>query len=159
MLTPSEPFAFGPTQAGIVITAGGPPPSAETTWVSPPDRFEGGCRTINGANVLRIEPTAGSRRPNWFPEPGWGTHLVDVNLALEPLVSLAGRQAERWANPQITLVARCVRGRLRTSIGGRDAGFVARHAVRRRGKRLRAVLQLRHGAPERLVLERARPRC
>ena len=159
LLTPSESFAFGPIQAGIVVTAGGPPPSAETTWVSPPDRFEGGCRTINGANVLRIDPTEGSRRPNWFPEPNWGTHLVDVNLALEPLVSLAGRQAARWTNPQITLLARCARGRLRTGIGGRDASFVARHRIMRRGKRLRAVLHLRHGAPERLVLERARPRC
>ena len=33
----------------------------------------------------------GSRRPMWFPEPGWGTHLIDANIALDPLVALVAR--------------------------------------------------------------------
>jgi hypothetical protein len=96
LLTPSEPFAPGPIFAGIVLTADGVPPFATTTWASPPDRFDGGCRTIDGAHVLRLDPQLGSRRPMWFPEPNWGTHLVDVNLALDPLVSLVSQQAQRW---------------------------------------------------------------
>lgn len=96
LLTPSEPFAPGPILAGIVLTSNGVPPFATTTWVSPPDRAEGGCERIDGAHVLRLEPVGVSRRPMWFPEPNWGTHLVDVNLALDTLVSLVGQQAARW---------------------------------------------------------------
>jgi hypothetical protein len=185
MLTPSEPFATGPIQAGIVITARGTPPSAPTTWVIPPDRFEGGCRTINGANVLRFDPVGESRRPMFYPEPSWGTHLVDVNLAFEPMVSLVGQQAERWARPDVRLTRRCVGGgRLRVRLAGRDAEFVrdvsfkaGRRLVARattarlertlrrttlratRGRPLRAVVYLKAGAPERVVLERSLPSC
>ena len=93
---PSEPFAYGPIWAGIIVTNGGPPPTASTTWVEPADRFQGGCRTINGANVLRYEPVDGARRPNWFPEPGWGTHLIDVNYGLERQVAIVATQSTQW---------------------------------------------------------------
>jgi hypothetical protein len=159
VMTPSEPYALGPIAAGVLLTSVGMTPRADTTWVVAPDRYEGGCATINGANVLRYEPLAGSRRPLWFPEPTWGTHLIDVNLALEPLVSLVGRQAERWVHPQLRLTRRCAKGRLRSAIAGRDREFVEKTTIRRRGKRLRAVLALRAGQPERVVLERSAPRC
>jgi hypothetical protein len=42
-------------------------PSAPTTWVTPPDRFEGGCAVIDGAHVLRYEPIGEARRPSTFP--------------------------------------------------------------------------------------------
>lgn len=179
LVTPSEPYAPGPIAAGIVITSGGTPPSAPTTWASPPDRFEGGCRRINGAHVLRVEPTPGSRRPAFFPEPTWGTHLVDVNLALDPLVSLVAQQAERWTRPDVRLTRRCVGGRLRVALAGRDTEFVRDVNFKRgtrllardtsapflkrvdagRGKPLRAVADLRDGQPLRLVLSRTTPRC
>lgn len=98
IVTPSEPFAPGPILAGIIVTALGPPPSAETTWVSPPDRSDGACRKINGAHVLRLDPLPGSRRPMWYPDPTWGTHLVDVNIALDQLVALVARQAQAWTS-------------------------------------------------------------
>lgn len=92
---PSEPFAPGPINAGIVVTSGGPPPTADTTWVVSPDRFTGSCETINGANVFRYDPTEGSRRPSEFP-PTWGTHLLDMNLGYDRLVDIAQRQADGW---------------------------------------------------------------
>jgi len=92
---PSEPFAAGAINAGIIATNGGPPPTADTTWVSPPDRFTGSCKTINGANVYRYDPTDGSRRPNEFP-PTWGTHLLDMNLGYDRLVDIAQLQATGW---------------------------------------------------------------
>ncbi|HEX6388950.1 MAG TPA: DUF3089 domain-containing protein [Solirubrobacteraceae bacterium] len=160
VMTPSEPYAFGPIAAGIALTSLGMAPTAPTTWVVAPDRYEGGCRKLSGAHVLRYDPLPGpSRRPLFFPEPSWGTHLIDVNLALEPMVDLVGQQAARWAHPEIRLTRRCVRGRLRTAIAGRDREFVQRSAVRRRGTRLRATVTLRYGQPQRLVLERSRPRC
>ena len=96
VLVPSEPFAPGPIASGIVITNGGPPPSADTPWVVPRDRFAGGCRQVNGANVLRYDPLPGSRRPNPYPDPTWGTHLLDGNLALDRLVGVVGEQSARY---------------------------------------------------------------
>lgn len=93
---PTEPYAPGPIAAGIVITNGGPPPSAETTWVRPRDRYQGSCQTINGAHVLRYDPVGDSRRPNPFPDPTWGTHLIDVNYGLERQVAIVAAQTQGW---------------------------------------------------------------
>ncbi len=183
-LVPTEPYAPGPIAAGIIITNGGPSPTAPTTWVIPPDRYSGGCRTINGANVLRIEPIGSSRKPNFFPEPNWGTHLFDVNIAYEPLVSLVGQQARRWTEPDLALTRRCVgRGRLRVRLAGAEAEFVrdvnfkfgkrrvardrtpafdrtlsGRTVASTRAKTLRAIVYLEAG-PKRVILERTLPSC
>jgi hypothetical protein len=188
LLVPTEPYAPGPIAAGIVVTNGGPPPNAPTTWVVPRDRATAGCRTINGAQVLRLEPTGDSRRPNPFPDPTWGTHLIDVNLALDDLVEIVGRQTETYLEqpPRLRLTRRCVgAGRLRVALSGdvgavRDVNFkyarrlvardaagpefravVPRSAMRRarRGTTLRAVVYLRSGEAGRVILERALPRC
>jgi hypothetical protein len=127
LLVPTEPFAPGPIYAGIVLTSNGTPPTADTTWVSPADRFEGGCKEINGANVLRLQPTPGSRTPTWFPEPGWGTHLIDINATLDPLIQLVGRQAERWTDPVIVLKRRCGKaGRMKLRLRGPEAKLIHR---------------------------------
>lgn len=182
LLVPSEPFAPGPIQAGIVITAKGDPPSAETTWVTPADRYDGTCRDIGGVDVLRVEPQPGSERPNWYPEPGWGTHLIDVNIALDPLVELVARQAGRWTDPRLRLRRRCRGGKMRLRLAGRESEFVrkasfsvggkrierdrrapfrAKVGTRRLrsigGRRVHLVASLDKGAPKRLVLRR--PRC
>ncbi|XAY04215.1 hypothetical protein DSM112329_01045 [Paraconexibacter sp. AEG42_29] len=92
---PTTPFAAGPINAGIIVTNGGPPPTAPTTWVEPADRAVGACRSINGANVFRYDPVDGARRPNEFP-PTWGTHLLDMNLGTERLTTIVGLQADRF---------------------------------------------------------------
>ena len=92
---PSEQFAAGPINAGIVVTNGGPPPTASTTWVKPADRYTGGCRSINGANVYRYDPVGASKRPNEFP-PAWGTHLLDANLGVDPLGDIVRTQESNW---------------------------------------------------------------
>ena len=189
LLVPSEEFAPGPIAAGIVVTGGGPPPSAPTPWVVPPDRFTGACARINGAHVLRYEPTPGSRRPNPFPDPTWGTHLIDVNLTLDRLVEIVRLQSERFRTPRLRLTRRCVgRGRLRLRVEGPDAGIVrdvrftvdrrvvgrdrsapfervltrqvlARRRPRGTGLRLRATAGLTAGAREQVRLERTLPHC
>jgi hypothetical protein len=184
LLTPSESFAPGIIQAGIIATSGGAPPSADTTWVTPPDRFEGTCQTINGANVLRLEPTPGSRTPNYFPDETWGTHLVDVNVTFDPLVQLVSRQAARWTDPRMRLRQRCARPGLRLRLAGRDAKFASdvvfklgkrrvgrderrpfKTAIGRRGleatsaRTVSARVRLRYGEPERLRLARPVRSC
>lgn len=77
---PTEPFAPGLIAGGIVITYGGPPPIATTTWVRPADRFAGSCQTINGAHVLRYEPVG-----------------LDVNYGLERQVAIVASQVRTCA--------------------------------------------------------------
>lgn len=90
---PSEPFAPGFIALTILQTNGGPPPTADTTWVTAADRFTGGCARIGDAHVLRYDPEPGSTRPNPSPDDTWGTHIVDVNLGYDRLVELVARQA------------------------------------------------------------------
>lgn len=170
---------------GVVVISLGALPTPPTTWVIPADRYDGTCRTINGADVLRYDPIGSSRRQLFFPEPTWGTHLLDANLALEPLVSLVGQQAERWVRPEVRLTRRCAAtGRLRVALTGRDSEFVSaatfklgRRVIARadqdhlervvsrrtaragRGKTLRAVAELRYGSAQRMVLRRSLPAC
>ena len=147
VLTPSESFAPGLIQAGIIVTSGGPPPSADTTWVVPPDRYEGTCRVINGANVLRLEPTPGSRTPNYFPDDTWGTHLLDVNATFDVLVQLVSRQALRWTHPVLRIAQRCGAAGLRLRLAGRDAEFARSVVFKVRKRRVIALVRLRQGAP------------
>jgi hypothetical protein len=92
---PSEPFALGLLNVAILATYSGNVPKASTTWVSPPDRFTGGCERINGVHVFRYRPTPGSRRPHEFP-PTWGTHVVDMNLGLGNLTRIVKLQTRTW---------------------------------------------------------------
>ena len=159
VLTPSEPFAPGLIQAGIIVTSGGPPPSADTTWVAPPDRYEGTCRVINGANVLRLEPTPGSRTPNYFPDETWGTHLIDVNSTLDVLIQLVSRQALRWTDPVMRIAQRCGPAGLRLRLAGRDAEFASSVVFKVRKRRVIALVRLRQGAPRQLTLTQPARAC
>lgn len=160
---PSEPFAPGPISAGIVVTVGGAPPTAATTWVSPPDRASGACRSVNGAEVYRYDPVDGGRRPTEFP-PAWGTHLLDMNLGVERLTAIAGRQADTWLARELT-VARARRSRrpgtalIRISVPGPGvveltAGRATRRTTRRLGAPGVTTLRVTPSAATRRVLRR-----
>ena len=143
-LVRSEPYP-GVIGALLVQTYGGPPPSAPTPWIRPRDHYSGRCETRNGANVLFLEEEAGARRLNPSPDPGWGLHLTDANIALGDLVKLAERQSANWlgtTRPRVSLRAnyrrgprRCVRGNLRLRLTGTDVAG-ARRVDFRRGRRL-----------------------
>ncbi len=79
--------------AGILITVGGFAPQVPTPWFVPADRYSGKCERINGAHVLKLSPLSGARRLNPFPDPTWGVHLADGNIALGDLVRIVGRQS------------------------------------------------------------------
>lgn len=125
---PSEPFAPGPIALGIVATIGGAPPTAPTTWAQPADRYTGACRDVGGAHVYRYDPVgAGSRRLNEFP-PTWGTHIVDMNLGLDRLTAIVGRQARTWLDGELRVgaVRRDSRtGTARITVEAPGAGSVA----------------------------------
>src|SRR6185436_4535233 len=95
-LVPSEPFAPGVIAALLVRMYGGPPPSADTPWLEPADHYTARCEHANDAHVLMLAPVGDARHLNPSPDDTWGTHLVDVNIALGNLVANLGTQAETW---------------------------------------------------------------
>lgn len=166
----SEPFP-GVLGAGLVVTFGGPPPSASTPWIRPGERYSGRCERRAGAHVLFVEPVGSARRLNAFPEPGWGLHLTDGNIALGDLVDNLGAQIAAHAaarapvRPRVGLAVtgltrrdargrRCAPGTVRLRATGADA---------RRIRTLEGVLRGRSvgrdvRAPFALVVRRARLR-
>jgi hypothetical protein len=93
----SEPFP-GIIGALLIVMYGGPPPSAPTPWIQPQDHYTGRCVTENGANVLMTYPVGNARRLNPSPDPNWGLHLADVNIALGNLIDVVAAQEETYLN-------------------------------------------------------------
>jgi hypothetical protein len=159
-----EPF---PGFIGLLNTVmyGGPQPSAPTNFLRPADRYTARCETREGANVLMLEPVGASRRMNPSPDPSWGLHLADGNIALGDLVAMVERHVAalpaaaapvappaagpRRARTRPRLRIRCGR---RPRVAGPDRGLVRRARFARRGRRVRAVVTLRDG--RRVVLRR-----
>jgi Protein of unknown function (DUF3089). len=91
----SEPFP-GTIGAALIVMYGGPPPSADTPWLAPNERYAGRCESSNGANVLLVHPVGSARKLNASPTPDWGLHLADANLPLGNLVADVKLQAKAW---------------------------------------------------------------
>ena len=71
-----------------------------TQWVSLPDKYQTKCESNSTHTWLQATDIGGSTDPR--PDlsqslgPAWGLHLMDINLNLGSLVSLAGSQAKAW---------------------------------------------------------------
>src|SRR3954470_5098019 len=136
----SEPFP-GLIGALLVEMYGGPPPSAPTPCLIPNERYSARCEHVADANVLMLESIGSARKLNPSPDPSWGLHLADVNIALGELVGLVGKEAataaarapttarpaKKAANPRLRLRLRCTRShRLRVTVTGADRRLVRR---------------------------------
>ncbi|HTW43760.1 MAG TPA: DUF3089 domain-containing protein [Solirubrobacteraceae bacterium] len=74
-----------PGLLGAVVQA----PKASTPWVAAPDEYSARCEHRNGASWLQLNLNSESDSRERLLEtlgPEWGTHLVDVNVALGNLV-------------------------------------------------------------------------
>ena len=146
----SEPFP-GVIGALLVETYGGPPPSAPTPWLQPSEHYTGRCEQSAGANVLMLRSIGSARKLNPAPDPSWGLHITDANIALGELVderapggsslrarphaASADRGAPRACVGQAPAQADdCLPGRLRRGVrrtgaparpGGRGSGSAA----------------------------------
>jgi hypothetical protein len=90
----SLPFP-GTLGLGIRIFLG-ETPQVPTHWWVPPGRYTARCSTAAGASVLKVDSLDGARAPTPTPDPTWGYHLGDVNLALGNLTTLARTQARSY---------------------------------------------------------------
>jgi hypothetical protein len=72
-------------------------PKAPTPWVATPGQYTGQCEHANGASWLQLTdvgPAGDTReRVTEVLGPPWGTHLVDVNVAMGNLVGLTAFQS------------------------------------------------------------------
>jgi hypothetical protein len=96
----------------VLETYGGPPPSAPTPWLQPSDRYTARCEQSAGANVLMLQSIGAARKLNPAPDPSWGLHITDANIALGEEVAIARRAGARYVTlrtPRPRIVGRRLR--------------------------------------------------
>ncbi len=94
---PTAPFAPGTVIGGAVVILGNQLPKAMTPWVSVTGSYSARCVTQNGASVLRVTERKGTPKLKPSPDPRWGLHLVDANVALGQLVDIVRSEAAAYA--------------------------------------------------------------
>jgi hypothetical protein len=94
-LVPSTPFAPGSIALGIGLL-GVTYPAASTPWLGVPGSYRAECSTAGGASALMVTPQGGAPTPKPSPDPTWGLHLMDGNIALGNLVSLVRTQEQAF---------------------------------------------------------------
>jgi hypothetical protein len=87
-IVPSAPFAPGTLIAAGISVLGFTPPAAATTFIEGRGLFRGRCSSAGGANVLRVRSQNGTPTLRPSPDPTWGLHLLDANIAQGELVDL-----------------------------------------------------------------------
>jgi pimeloyl-ACP methyl ester carboxylesterase len=92
---PSAPFA--PSLIGSAASlALGDLPRPSTPWAAFPDAYSGRCSKAGGASVLQVKPLRGAFPVIPSPDPAWGLHLTDANIALGNLANLVRRQIRAY---------------------------------------------------------------
>jgi hypothetical protein len=92
---PAEPFAPGTTICLGTAAVGIPTVDVSTPFVEFRGAYSGACERADGASVLQITDAPGAPHLNPVPDPTWGLHLADANLALGNQVKLIARQAKQ----------------------------------------------------------------
>ncbi len=100
------------------------PAHASTTWITEPGAYRAQCSSAGGANVLQITALDGAQTATPSPDPTWGLHLLDANIALGNLISVVHSEANAYA-----------RAPLGAAGAGGPAGGPARAVTRRERRR------------------------
>jgi pimeloyl-ACP methyl ester carboxylesterase len=95
---PTEPFAPGTTIGLATALVGVPRPSTpiSTPWIEAAEAYRAECSSADDADALQIAPLAGAPDLRPIPDATWGLHLVDANIALGDVVSLAREQIDAY---------------------------------------------------------------
>jgi pimeloyl-ACP methyl ester carboxylesterase len=93
---PTQPFAPGTTIAAATALLGETFPPATTPWIDAPGSYSAHC-TPGSAHVLEVTPRGNAPALKPSPDPTWGLHLTDANIALGNLVDLVREQAQAFA--------------------------------------------------------------
>ena len=96
-IVPARKFAPG-TLIGLGNELLGLPlPQASTSFIEGRGAFSGRCATRNGARVLDVRSRGGTPVPKPSPDPTWGLHLLDANIAQGDLLAVLRRQIRAYA--------------------------------------------------------------
>jgi Protein of unknown function (DUF3089) len=96
---PSAPFAPGTLIAAGIALLKLTQPMPATTWISEPGAYSGRCSSAGGASVLQIKALHGAQVPTPSPDPTWGLHLLDANVALGNLLADVKAEAHAYVHP------------------------------------------------------------
>ena len=94
---PSQPFAPGTLIAAGISLLKITQPTASTPWTSEPGAYRAQCSSAGGADVLQITALDGAQTATPSPDPTWGLHLLDANIALGNLLSVVHSEAGAFA--------------------------------------------------------------
>jgi hypothetical protein len=93
---PSQPFAPATVIGGASSGIGYAKFTVKTPWVEFPHAYTGGCVVSNGAHVLEIKAQPGAPTLHPIPDPTWGLHLTDANIALGNLVNTVAAEIKAF---------------------------------------------------------------
>jgi hypothetical protein len=96
-ILPSKPFTPDSTLSAGIKLLGLTQPTPHTVWVREPDSYSARCSTAGGASVLQLTAVHGAQVAHPSPDPTWGLHLLDANIALGNLVAIVHSQADAFA--------------------------------------------------------------
>ncbi len=94
---PSQPFAPGTLIAAGIGLLKLTLPTPSTVWASEPGAYRARCSSANGAHVLALSSLGGAQVATPSPDPTWGLHLVDANIALGNLLTVVKSEAAAFA--------------------------------------------------------------
>jgi Protein of unknown function (DUF3089) len=89
---PSAPFAPGSIAVGITLLKL-TQPMPTTVWSTEPGAYSARCSTAGGASVLQVTALHGAQTATPSPDPTWGLHLLDANIALGNLIAIVHSEA------------------------------------------------------------------
>jgi hypothetical protein len=84
------------TIGGLIDIMLGELPPTTTPWLRQPDSYRAECQRSGDANVLRVTGVPGARELHPSPDPAWGLHLGDMNLAMGNLTGLVRSQTSAY---------------------------------------------------------------
>ena len=94
---PSQPFAPGSTISAGIKLLGITQPTPSTVWSTEPGSYSAQCSTAGGASVLEITALHGAQVAKPSPDPTWGLHLLDANIALGNLIDIVKTESAAFA--------------------------------------------------------------
>lgn len=96
LIAPLEPFYQRSALAAGIAILGIKYPQASTPWLAEPSAYRATCSSADGAHVLLIIAMNGAVTPHPSPDPSWGLHLIDANVALGNLIGIIGAETRAY---------------------------------------------------------------
>jgi Protein of unknown function (DUF3089) len=95
-ISPSKQYAPGTLISAGIQLLDFPLPKASTTFIESRGAFSGRCADEGGAQFLKVTSQPGTPTPKPSPDPSWGLHLLDANIAQGNLLRLIRAQTKAF---------------------------------------------------------------